>query len=610
MRILMLDLSNNWIGKWDSNGTIALAESFSYLTQLQSLDLSNNQIGYTDSNGTVVLGEIFPYLKQLQVLDLSYNDIGYWDSKGTIVLAKNLCSLTQLEVLDLSSNPTGLINSNGPVALGESLRSLSQLQVLDLSNNWIGKWDSNGVVALAENLASLTQLQSLDLSNNQIGYTDSNGISALLSDLTALTQQSLTTLSLAGIQNIVWTQAANDLEVFINRQLQSSCESQLCHGGSVPQPTIRPRTRSLSSSSDQILSENMFTQKKPSRSSHVPSQKKISQSDQHPFPMEEESFVTSSASSNRPPQFLNFIPYVLHKVPKLISNWWSTPSLSLPPLQETLLEASSPSSPSSYSFSFKPSSQQSSFSSPCEEFKLTSFNACQAGVASSVGYNLCETQLPSFNACVVKPSIVASSLDSVFLLGAFVWKAFISPERQEKTIDWTVPFPEHLKSHIDHKLDRISDILQARSSKISSDTLESYAWSLEDLNNLFAKHYDHGTILLSELMSFQDELDYLLLQLTRFERTSEKHRLEKQFYDGILECYKDLKVLPPLLSVLKEKSSEESFEKYEKDFQHFVEILFNFEMRGKHKKSNKWMKKFKANISTFTREINEEIGAI
>ncbi|HQS84961.1 MAG TPA: hypothetical protein PLY23_08735, partial [Alphaproteobacteria bacterium] len=296
-----LDLSNNQIGSQDSKGTVALAESLRYLTQLQVFDLSNNYIGMTDSNGTVELAGTLRYLTQLQVLDLSRNLIGKTDSNGAAELAKSLLSLTQLQSLDLSNNYIGSTDSNGTVALAESLLSLTQLQVLDLYNNGIGYQDSNGTVALAESLLSLTQLQSLDLSNNWIGTTDSNGISALLAALADLTQQSLTTLSLAGIQNIVWTQAANDLEVFTNRQLQSSCESQLCHGGSVPQPDIHSRTRSLVSS-DQILSENTLPKEKPSQASKSSQKRPPQPEPEQPLDsMEEESFVTSSASSLQPP---------------------------------------------------------------------------------------------------------------------------------------------------------------------------------------------------------------------------------------------------------------------------------------------------------------------
>ncbi|HQS83635.1 MAG: hypothetical protein B7Y25_02180 [Alphaproteobacteria bacterium 16-39-46] len=596
----------------NSNMTLmmrVMSQNLPRFSYLKNLDLSNNGIEKTNSHGTVELSTALPYLIHLQTLDLSGNSIGLTDFNGTVALAEVLSYLMHLQTLDLSENAIGWWYSNGIIELAEALPHLMQLQTLNLLGNNIGYTDSYGTIALAKSLLHLTQLQILDLSGNLIGSTGPEGTAALLSTLSELTQYySLTTLSLAGMNNVIWTQQENDFKVFIDRNLQEACESQLCHGGSVSQPTIRPKTRSLVSS-DQIFSENTLSKEKLSRASKSSQKSHPQPEPEQPLDLlEEESFVTSSASSLQPPLVLTFIPHLLSKISYTVSDWWKKPSL--PSLQEPLLEASSPSSPSSYSFGFRTSSQQSSFFAPREEFKLASFNACQAGEASSVGYNLCETQPPSFNACVVKPAIIAPSLDSVFLLGAFVWKAFISPERQEKIIDWTVPFPERLKSHIDHKLDRISDILQARSSKISPDTLKSYAWSLEDLNTIFAKHYDHATILLSNLTDFQDELDYLLLQLTRFEGTSDEHELEKKFYDGILGCYKDLKELPPLLSVLKEKFSEEDFEKYEKDFQRFVEILFDFEMKGKRPKTNKWMKRFKINLSTFTREINEEIGAI
>jgi len=203
--LVFLSLSGNQIGNTDSEGTVALGEGLSYLTQLTSLDLSYNFIGYTDSEGTVALGEGLSYLTHLTSLNLSRNLIGYTDSKGTVALGQGLSHLTQLTSLDLSDNSIGSNNSEGTIALGEGLSYLTQLTSLNLWANYIGNTDSEGTIALGEGLSHLTQLTSLNLLDNYIGYTDSEGTAALGKGLSHLIQ--LTSLDLS--QNLIGATNSN-----------------------------------------------------------------------------------------------------------------------------------------------------------------------------------------------------------------------------------------------------------------------------------------------------------------------------------------------------------------------------------------------------------------
>ena len=190
------NISNNNIGSYGEEGTIALGQSLGNLTKLTALDLSNNNIGSYGEEGTIALGQSLGNLTQLTALDLSNNNIGKFGEEGTIALGQSLGNLTQLTALDLSNNNVGNTGEEGTIALGQSLGNLTQLTALDLSNNIIGGTGESGTVALGQSLGNLTQLTALDLSWNGIGYDDEEGgLIVLAQSLGNLTQLTVLDLS-------------------------------------------------------------------------------------------------------------------------------------------------------------------------------------------------------------------------------------------------------------------------------------------------------------------------------------------------------------------------------------------------------------------------------
>ncbi|HQS84975.1 MAG TPA: hypothetical protein PLY23_08810, partial [Alphaproteobacteria bacterium] len=192
----------------------------------------------------------------------------------------------------------GSWDAYGTLALARALSNLTNLQKLNLFNNAIGYTDSNGTISLARALHYLVNLQYLNLGLNNIGATGDEGPIALLPELVDLVQQySLTNLSLSSMANFSWSQQANALKTLIDRGIQEACESQLCHADShvSTQPGLHAQRRSFLPSQQGTLSITQVSKKEFSKiNQDVVGEIDFSQ-------MEEESFVTSSASSLQPP---------------------------------------------------------------------------------------------------------------------------------------------------------------------------------------------------------------------------------------------------------------------------------------------------------------------
>ena len=140
------------------------------------LDLSQNKVS---DQGAEFLAESSSYMPQLQTLNLSDNQI---KEKGARSLATIIQKSKSITNLDLHLNYLG---SEGAKHIWAALRENSTLQKLNLGSNFIGQGEGNsdfGTDLFLSVIKANTALVEIDLSCNEISI-DSSGCKLMLASL-------------------------------------------------------------------------------------------------------------------------------------------------------------------------------------------------------------------------------------------------------------------------------------------------------------------------------------------------------------------------------------------------------------------------------------------